>query len=362
MPKSTSAYAAEGTAAHELGEMCLRSGNNAADHIGAVMTVQGTAFEVTEEMAEAVQVYLDTVRADLAAVGKGAVFMIENKFRLDWLYPGLFGTNDALVGEPFGVLKIFDYKHGVGVAVEVEDNTQMMYYALGGAKGETYEDVELVVVQPRAPHSDGRVRRQRMPIEELMRWAQEVLLPGAKATEDPSAPLDTGDHCRFCPALAVCPLQKERAMTIAAEVFAPVPSAPPSPEAIPYEKLRQILDKADLIEAWLKACREHVKALLETGKASAEEVGYKLVPGRASRKWVDDKEAETWLEAMLGDEAYVPRKLVSVAQAEKVLKGPAKKALAEMISEVRGVSMVPISDKREALAPSATTAFEEVEV
>src|SRR3990172_8181607 len=88
IPRTTSAYAAEGTAAHELAAACLEHGQNAAQYIDHAIGADGHEFIVDDEMAEAVQVYLDYVRSQ-------------------WISP-----------EP-GVLVVCDYKHGSGVAVEV---------------------------------------------------------------------------------------------------------------------------------------------------------------------------------------------------------------------------------------------------
>lgn len=356
IPRTSSVYADEGTAAHELAETCLRSGIPAAHHIGTRITVGETAFEVSEEMAAAVQVYLDTVSADFTAT-KGGTMAVESRFHLDWLYDGLFGTNDAMVGEPFGVLRVYDYKHGAGYAVEAEDNCQMMYYALGAAHGDAYEEVELVIVQPRASHPDGPVRRCRMPIDQLNRWAQEVLLPGAIATEADDAPVHAGSHCKFCPARAICPAQKELAMSVAKEVFADKPKALPAPTALAITDLKRILDASEMIESWLGACRDYAKTMLETGQATPDMIGYKLVAGRASRKWTDEADAEKWLVTILDQEAYT-KKLLSPSQAEKLLKGAAKKALEPLVTITRGSQLAPASDKREALPPGMTAFIE----
>ena len=63
IPNESSAAAEEGTAAHELAETCLKSGQDAVEFIDR--TVHG--FTVDEDMAEAVQVYLDYIR--VRAVG-----------------------------------------------------------------------------------------------------------------------------------------------------------------------------------------------------------------------------------------------------------------------------------------------------
>ena len=359
MPKTSSKYADEGTAAHELAETCLRSGGTANSYLGKIITVNETAYEVTHEMADAVQLYLDVLSADYKSAGFNPVLAIEQRFHLDWLYDGMFGTNDALVGQPFGLLRVYDFKYGAGVAVDVTDNTQLMYYALGAAHGETYDEVELVIVQPRAQHPDGPVRRQRMWVAELDRWADQVLLPGAEATEDPEAPTNAGEWCRFCPAMAICPAQKEVAVRSAQFAFQDKPQAPPMAASLAPSELRQILDKASMIEAWLESCREHARLLLEQG-ADPNDLGYKLVAGRASRKWIDEADAEKFLTTL--DIDPFEHKLKSPAQAEKALRGPAKKALEDMVQTVRGVQLAPLSDKREAVGGAAALAFKEVEL
>ena len=319
LPNPSSVYAQEGTAAHELAEKCLREDCDAASRIGTVITVDGHIYIVTEEMAASVQVYLDVVREAYADAGLNASMMIERKFDLSWLHPGLFGTNDAMVGQSFGLLQVFDYKHGAGVAVDVEKNSQLMYYGLGAIKGEAYEEVELVIVQPRAFHPGGPVRRYRMSVTDLMKWAFGVLIPGAKATEAPDAPLCTGHHCKFCLATAVCPAQKDQAYAVAKGAFADK-KAPPPPESIPLPELKRILDASDMVEAWLKSCRAYAFGLLDTGRVLPEQLGYKIIAGRASRSWRDEGRAQETLATFLDEEAY-SKKLITPAQAEKLLGG-----------------------------------------
>ena len=362
LPNTTSEYAAEGTAAHELGHMCLMDDTNALDHLGEVIKVnEQFSFPVTEEMAEAVQVYLDTVRADYAVVGKSAELRFEHQFRLDWLREGLYGTNDALVGEPFGVLRVYDYKHGRGVAVDVSDNSQLMYYGLGASHGDAYEEVELVIVQPRGHHPDGPVRRCRMPIDQLTKWGSEVLLPGAQATEDPNAKVVAGEHCKFCPALGVCRVQQDSAIEVVKDAFSSYTAAPPSPEVMTLAELQRVLDKQTMVEGWMNACRAYARSLLDSGKVTPNELGYKLVEGRSSRDWKNPEEAAGALEMLVGEDAYVPKKLVSPAQAEKILKGAeGKKLLAPLISRSPGKpQLAPLNDDRAAIQP-AIEAFTEV--
>src|SRR3546814_3679222 len=52
---------------------------------------------VDEEMVEAVQVFLDTIRRDYKP---GEVLVVEQRFDLSSWYPGLFGTCDAVLYRP----------------------------------------------------------------------------------------------------------------------------------------------------------------------------------------------------------------------------------------------------------------------
>ena len=108
----------------------------------------------------------------------------------------------------------------------------------------------------------------------------------------------------------------------------------------------------------MNSCRKHVQALLESGKVAPSEIGYKMVQGRASRKWTDEAAAEATLVEILGQGAFV-RKLLSPAQAEK--NAVVKEQVAGLVTVTRGVQLAPISDKREALK-LAIDAFGEVDI
>ena len=318
-------------------------------------------------MAEAVQVYLDAVRE----VAKRGELVIEHRFNLDWLYPDMFGTNDASVAEPYGELHVFDYKHGKGVAVDVVENPQLMYYGLGACYGEDFSNIVLHIVQPRAPHRDGPVRSWRITQAELIEWGKTKLLDAAKAVEDHSAPLHTGEHCRFCPALAICPEVRRSAFESAIVLFdddvMPVASEKidlPDITTLPPAKLASLLDVLDVIEPWFNSVRGHAKTLRERG---VEIPGYKLVDGKGTRKWADESLATSRLVSLLKQDAYKPFVILTVAQAEaklKEVKGytkkEAKEELADLVTISRGTNLVKASDPRQEINPkTALDLFED---
>ena len=94
LPNPSSKYALEGSAAHELGEICLKTGTWCAEFIGKALPE--TRWTVDEEMAGYVQEYVDLVQ-QLAGRGE-----LEVEVRLDFshIVPDGFGTSDAITYDP----------------------------------------------------------------------------------------------------------------------------------------------------------------------------------------------------------------------------------------------------------------------
>ena len=200
-PGAESEYAAEGTMAHDMATRCFARGHNAATYIGKL------GKGATAEMAAAVQLYLDTVRADKAKHGvEESTLLIEQKIRLPGVDDRMFGTADAALIHPGG-LTVYDYKHGKGVPVSVE-SPQLVYYALGFVLtrplAQRIMHVEVVVVQPRCDFFDQKVRRRIVPPAEIYDFILR-LRAGVRAAEATDAPRVPGKWCRFCPAASICP-------------------------------------------------------------------------------------------------------------------------------------------------------------
>lgn len=367
IPNRSSKYADEGTAAHQLAERCLRNRWRAEVCIGGTEIVRDADWPVTDEMAEAVQVFLDTVRG---AMVEGDTLLVEQRFSLsDAVHPGMFGTNDACVISPGRkTLFVYDYKHGRGHAVEAKGNPQLRYYGLGALLHATGSGgigrIVLTIVQPRAIHRDGPVRSETICALDLMEWAAD-LKDAAVATEAPDAPVRAGEHCTFCPAAGVCPALRDRALEGAMADFAGASiTVPAEPGVLTVEQLARLLDHADLIDGWLAAVRAHALHLAESG---ATVPGYKLVPKRATRKWANEEEVPQALSALGVDpgEMYHPGKLKSPAQIEGALPARLGSSLAKraahlgalVVKESSGVNLVPDGDPRTAQAPSAVSDF-----
>lgn len=387
-PSLPSPYADEGTVAHLVCEWGLRTGRDAVEFVGRVAvqiitkggeriyefkedlhtfkgaTLTGLEIEVTEEMAEAVQVYLDAVRFDMETFGlKIEDIKIEYKFHLTSIHKDAFGTNDCNLPILFDRVIVYDYKHGKGVVVDVEENKQLMYYALGACQEGDFNTVEIVIVQPRA--SGDPIRRWTLSVKELELFAQE-LRGKIDATRDLKAPLQCGPWCKktFCPAMATCPAVRGQVEHDAQVVFSQPSTEPisfPKPEEMSKDTLRRILDGMGLMDVWCKAVFSYAETLANNGE---EIPGYKLVRGRqGNRKWENEELAGATLEdgAQLLDLTVYTKKLMTPAQVEKILKGKEMKENIENLTiRTEGkIILVPENDPREAVQPNAMEAFKQ---
>ncbi len=349
-------YAKEGTAAHALAEVCLVTDDDPGAHIG--QTLKGVV--VTDDMAAAVAVYIDHVRKQ-AAQHADAHVVLEQRVSLTQFDPDFFGTNDSSVlSLNDRVLYTNDYKHGAGVPVDVENNSQLKYYALGAvmAAGGGIDRVVLSVIQPRCSHAGEAIRSWETTPLDLIEFGFELAAAAAR-TRETNAPLNPGKWCRWCSAQGTCPALHAQALEVAAAEF---------DDTLPVdaEELGRRLALADDLEAklsaWARPLRAHAYNEALLGRPPA---GHKLVAKRAQRKW-KDPELVVGQAAQLFKvrrEDLVTETPISPAQFEKQLgRGTVKDFMAEHVTaESSGFSLVPLSDKRDAVVPETLSEFEPIE-
>jgi len=265
-PDQESEFAKEGTLAHELAERCLNSGIDADDTDNE---------DYPDDMHPHVQVYLDHVRG-LAKVMKDCVWrpeqIIESKEIED--FGGTVDWCGYYKDSGKNVLHVVDLKYGAGIAVSVEGNPQLMCYLLL-AREMTKDDVDAfraTIVQPRI---EGE-------IETVEYSPEDMDLFKARITDSVGqSHLASGDHCRWCKAVAKCPKLYEEATEAA---------------AIDFDD-----GSEDLHEQWvllMQAATRIRRVLDEVPKRMVEEMrkgvvfhGCKAVAVKGNRSWEPDPEA-----------------------------------------------------------------------
>jgi hypothetical protein len=248
-------------------------------------------------------------------------------------------------------------------------NPQQMLYAIGAVyalftkdyAGNSFTDISKVVrkvvisiVQPRKYHEEGAVRSWETTAADLLFWARNIAAPAALEASKPNAHLECGEHCQFCPALAICKAFNAQAMEVAKTDF----SSPvlPDPSSLTKEEVVKILKLSDLITSWAGQVEAYAQTLLEKGE---EVPGFKLVQKRSNRKWsAGEVTIVGALQTFIGPDVYKPQEIISVAEAEKALKKHgimAESVLAGLYEKPdAGVVIAPVSDKRAAVSIEAS--------
>lgn len=356
IPRRDTDFSREGTAAHALAELAYKRVRSPDLWLG--MEVEGVI--VSDDMVEAVQVYLDYLNN---LIELDDVVRVEHRVSLEKLNPPapMFGTCDCLIyRRSEKKLFVIDYKHGQGVPVDAKGNKQLRYYALGAMLSldddQPVETVEAVIVQPRAAHQDGPIRSDIFSAGDLLDFSAD-LIDAVKLSLEPDAPLKAGSHCKFCPASARCPARKDHAMEVAQVDFATEVIAPPDPRLLPIEQVGNLLTKIDLIEDWASSLRAFAKEQLEKGHPVP---GWKLVQKRPVRKWAED---ESVIVSRLIEQSGIERdalfnepELKTPAQIEKIVTK--KRFPSDLVVSVSsGLTLAPEHDKRPAAAVDAASEF-----
>lgn len=359
-PDTGSAASDEGTACHYVAQMCLEKGWEPESFIGETIQAEEKQRPVvfTVEHAAWVRECVDWVR-DYLSSHPGAVLYTEQQIDSGLAFglpvdpetgkTVLWGTCDCCIVSGDELL-VLDFKFGFQfVSVHTP---QLKVYAVGFMHRHaelSFDRVRLVILQPRAGEpQDPAV----LTAAELAAWRQENQ-PAVERALDPNAPRVPHEKaCAWCKAAPLCRELRAVSMRLAQEEFA-------MPENLSVETVAEVLEKADLIRAHLKACETFAQRTLASG---GKLPGYKLVAGKRNRVWSDIASAQATLEMLgIGPDRYldVPE-MCSPAQAEKLVGNKGKALLAPFIEQPEGApKLAPESDPRPAVAACEFEAVED---
>lgn len=313
--KPSSKCAQEGTNAHFLAETVLRHPTaRAMDYMDMYLGTLDKEFLVTEDMVEAVEVYIDLIDRDLATAScTRADLKLEHKFHLT-IDEEARGSCDAWFIGKDNKVRVYDYKHGAGKIVEAEENKQMMYYSCGVAEVSLFEDFILTICQPRAREGD-TIKSFNITGERLRAWVLE-LKEHIDATRQADAPVCSGPWCKgtFCDAIDICPAYKQGMSNLLTK-NTKNDIVLPNPIEIDSKDIGKILIRAyefeDMYKAWLSSLVDSAKIAAANG---VEIEGFVLSHKMGNRKWINEDEVVN----KLGEDAYV-KKVKSPAQCKKLL-------------------------------------------
>lgn len=206
-------------------------------------------------------------------------------------------------------LHVYDLKFGYDI-VEPFQNTQISIYAEAICRGmpEPPELIVVGVVQPRAWHPRGTVRKWVVSRQELYDFAEWIIARG-ELTKDPTAPAIPGNHCKHCPAQLTCAAAAQMNYGNYTKAAAYDDQRPMSVEEMDVEM--EFLESAKtLITARHSALSKEMETRIATGQHIP---GWVIEERRGNRAFKTNADA---IEAMTGIDAR-PKGVVTPAELER---------------------------------------------
>ena len=339
-------YTSEGTRAHGLAELALRSN-----------VETWTLFEpgMPDDMVPAVDQYVRYIQQNY--LKRNGTSMIEQKFHCPTIHPLFYGTSDFVYVSGDGEeVTVIDYKHGAGIAVDAEENDQLRYYAAGAIETldlwHTAKRVYLKIIQPRAFHPAGTIRTWGISVEDLERWLHDTLIPGMTLAEH-STKTVAGEHCRFCPVrFYACPALLQTAEEM--EDLVVKLTKEKGAREISTQELAKFLDLGVAFKIAHKAAISTATARLQSG---ASIPGWKLAKARSNREFKEGAEAAA--EKLFGEKAYTKPEFKSPAEIDKLPGGEDFTARWAEKPD-KGLTLAPADDSRPAVNKDTKSLFKPV--
>lgn len=364
IPNKSSTYSDDGTAMHHVAALCLTEHWRASKYVGQDIPVNSRHeeprfVEFTDEMAELVQGYVDTVRK----IGIGHRMLVETRVDFSEFVQieDQFGTADCIIVDlEQGELGVYDLKTG-HTPVTVPGNTQAMFYALGALRYLMDEDIATSAADPFDWAREQGLSTIRIGIyqpkvftngledwvctmRDLKAFANTARSKAASVRNAEAMhgkiPMEEWDRtflnqnpneeeCAFCRAMTICPSAQRKVIEVVGADFDVITDETTVAKdlvnaATPVRDLSTKMQAVGFVEDWCKA----VRAETERRLLNREEVpGFGLELGRQGpRKWTDKEAVEKLVREQfrLREADAYNMKLKSPTQFEDQLTKPAE--------------------------------------
>lgn len=343
----TSEAAAEGSAAHALCEHKLRKALK-------MRSTRPVSKYDSDEMELYTDSYVEFVLEQIEVAKQHCAdpfVLIEQRLDFSCYVPDGFGTGDCLIVAD-KLLHIIDFKYGLGVLVDAEENPQMMLYALGALRlFDALYDIDTIsmsIFQPRREN----VSTWTITVAELEEWAEQTLRPKAELAFKGEGEFNPGSWCTFCKAAVKCRARAEEKLALARYEFA-------KPPLLTDEEIEDILSRLDDLTKWANEIAAYAQdAAINHGK---QWNGFKLVEGRSIRKYSDES-AVVAAATAAGYRDIFKKSLIPITEMEKLMgKKTFTEVLGGLVIKPQGKpTLVPASDKRPAIHTGAKHDFTEI--
>ena len=201
--------------------------------------------------------------------------------------------------------------------------------------------VTMTIYQPRRAN----ISVFTISTQDLLDWAEKILIPTAELAFNGDGEYHCGEWCQFCKAKADCRERARANLELARYEFR-------QPPLLTDEEVESILSQIDDLVNWAEDIKAYALQSAISGKHWS---GYKLVEGRATRKYTDERAVAATVMAA-GFDPYEKKLLGITAMTSLLGKKTFNDLLSSLIAKPQGKpTLVPESDSR----PAMTTIFDD---
>lgn len=335
-PGGSSSAAEEGTAAHAFCEHKLKKALRRRSK-------RPVSDYDSDEMQEYTDSYVDYVLEQLEVAKqtcKDPMVLIEQKVDFSEYVPDGYGTADCIIVAD-DTMQIIDFKYGLGVLVDAEQNTQLMCYSIGALNlFDSLYDIKQVTMHIFQPRREN-VQNWTIPVDELKAWAENELKPKAQMALNGEGEYNPGEWCQFCKAAVRCRARAEEKLRLAQQEFK-------MPPLLTDSEIEEVLTILPDLTKWADGILAYATdAAVNHGK---EWNGFKVVEGRSVRKYKD----EELVAQAAKDHGYTDiyrQSLITMTEMQKLMgKKQFDQILGDLIVKPQGKpTLVPVTDKRPAM-------------
>lgn len=313
-----SVEAQEGTLAHSLSDLLIKRKLRwikEVDYKREIKEIERHELysEAMLDYCEEYSVFVLEKYHNALARNKDAKLYLEERVDLSDYAPECFGTADRTIIADH-IMDVIDLKFGKGVPVSAFENEQTMMYALGMYLRYHFlfsiDIIRITIYQPRINNTN----TFEITPEKLLEWAETVLKPAAVKAFKGEGEFVAGDHCKFCRARNRCRAHADYYMDSALTAFAE--ESKPT-VLLSFEDVANILNKVDGLVSYAKSVKDWAVDELKNGKVLP---GWKIVEGRATRKYTDKDAIAKILKAHKFEETDIfEKKLLGITKMQTLI-------------------------------------------
>lgn len=395
--RSDSIYARRGSAGHTVSEMVLANSSfqdGQLQELSPVHTYLGASvggIVIDEEIIAACVPYIKYCQRQMR-VAKFS--RIESKLDLGiWKFlknsdvdgSDCGGTMDFISiynSQKHTILEVTDLKTGAGVPVQVENNPQLLTYALCALIRYWFEHrpdrIKITIAQQPVEHPKGPIRSVTLTPKKLINWGKSVLIPKLEeALSDKAVFAPSPETCQWCPGRAQCKARYDMVCDSALAEFSDVVEVMddgtkkdvvvmdiPKMSQLTDAQRHNIMIHGDEIIKFVQDIKAAAHVQAERGKYID---GFKLVRKRANRIYkTEPKTVISELErvGLKVSDFMSPPVLKSPAQVETLFSAKGisldkvKRFLHNNVEKPEsGTNLVPESHSGKAVEPEVETEF-----